>query len=90
MVCVHNITNLLFMIFSVLSDCVTMTMTSIISLIILCDLYVRLSHFCLMSDMVHTRVEVHRIDSEMYGLVEQSWFQLICCAICLPCGHNFR
>ena len=26
--------------------------------------------------MVHTRVKVHRVDSEMSRLVEQSWLQL--------------
>ena len=41
-------------------------------------------------DMVHTRVEVHRIDLEISRLVEQSWLQLMCCAICLLCGCNFR
>jgi len=35
-------------------------------------------------------VEVHRIDSEMSGLVEQPWLQLMCCTIYLPHGHNFR
>ena len=32
----------------------------------------------------------HKIGSEMCGLVEWSWLQLMCCAICLPHGHNFR
>ena len=40
--------------------------------------------------VVHTRVEVRRMDSEMSGLVKQPWLQLMCCAVCLPCGHNFR
>ena len=39
---------------------------------------------------VHTRVEVCRMDLEMSGLVEQPWLQLMCCAICLPRGRNFR
>ena len=43
-----------------------------------------------MSGMVHTRMEVHRMDLEMSGLVEQSWLQLIYCTICLPHGCNFR
>jgi len=43
-----------------------------------------------MSDMVHTRVKVHRIDSEMSGLVERPWLQLMYCTIYLPCGCNFR
>ena len=43
-----------------------------------------------LSGMVHTRVEVCRMDSEMSGLVEQPWLQLMCCAICLPRGCNFR
>ena len=36
------------------------------------------------------RKKVHRVDSEMYGLIEQSWLQLICCTICLLYSHNFR
>ena len=39
---------------------------------------------------VHTGVEVHRMDSEMSGLVERPWLQLMCCAVCLPHGYNFR
>ena len=39
---------------------------------------------------VHTRVEVHRMDSEMSGLVERPWLQLMCCAVCLLRGCNFR
>ena len=42
------------------------------------------------SGVVHTGVEVCRIDSEMSGLVKQPWLQLMCCAICLLYGHNFR
>ena len=34
-----------------------------------------------MSGMVHTRVEVHGMDSEMSKLVEQSWLQLMCCTV---------
>jgi len=43
-----------------------------------------------LSGAVHTRVEVHRMDLEMSGLVEQPWLQLMCCAVCLLHGHNFR
>jgi len=43
-----------------------------------------------MSGMVHTGVEVCRIDLEMSGLVKQPWLQLMCCTVCLPHGHNFR
>ena len=43
-----------------------------------------------MSGAIHTRVEVCRMDSEMSGLVEQPWLQLICYAICLSHDHNFR
>ena len=43
-----------------------------------------------MSGVVHTGVEVCRMDLEMSGLVERPWLQLICCAVCLPCGRNFR
>ena len=46
--------------------------------------------YIVVSDMVHTRVEVCRIDSEMSGLVEQPWLLLMCCTACLLCGHNFR
>jgi len=47
--------------------------------------------FCrYMSDAVHTGVEVRRIDSEMSRLVEWPWLQLMCCAVCLPRGRNFR
>ena len=40
--------------------------------------------------VVHTGVEVHRMDSEMSGLVKQPWLQLMCCAVCLLRGRNFR
>ena len=50
----------------------------------------RLGSLIILSGAVHTRVEVHRMDSEMSGLVEWPWLQLICCAVCLPCGRNFR
>ena len=43
-----------------------------------------------LSAVVHTGVEVHRMDSEMSRLVERPWLQLMCCAVCLPCGRNFR
>ena len=43
-----------------------------------------------LSGAVHTRVEVYRINLEMSGLIERPWLQLICCAICLPRGCNFR
>ena len=46
--------------------------------------------FIYLSGAVHTRVEVRRMDSEMSGLVERPWLQLMCCAICLPHGCNFR
>ena len=42
------------------------------------------------SGAVHTGVEVCRMYSEMSGLVEQPWLQLICCTVCLLCGCNFR
>ena len=35
-------------------------------------------------------VKVHKMDSEICGLVEQPWLQLMCYTICLPYGHNFR
>ena len=43
-----------------------------------------------MSGAVHTRVEVRRMYSEMSRLVEWPWLQLMCCAVCLPHGCNFR
>ena len=43
-----------------------------------------------LSGMVHTGVEVRRMYSEMSRLVEQPWLQLMCCAVCLPHGRNFR
>jgi len=46
-------------------------------------------HLGSMSGTVHTGVKVCRIDSEMSGLVERPWLQLMCCAICLLHGHNF-
>jgi len=49
-----------------------------------------MKHSEIMSGVVHTGVEVHRMDSEMSGLVERPWLQLICCAVCLPRGCNFR
>ena len=33
-------------------------------------------------------VKVHGINSKMCELVEQPWLQLMCCTVCLPCGHN--
>ena len=51
--------------------------------------YLKLQDYDL-SGMVHTRIEVYKMDSELCGLVEQSWFQLIYCTVCLPYGHNFR
>ena len=44
----------------------------------------------MLSGTVHTGVEVRRIDSEMSRLVKRPWLQLMCCAVCLPCGRNFR
>jgi len=35
-------------------------------------------------------VKVCKMGSELYGLMEQSWLQLICCTVCLPCGCDFR
>ena len=42
-----------------------------------------------MSGTVHTGVEVRRMDLEISRLVERPWLQLMCCAVCLPCGRNF-
>ena len=50
----------------------------------------RLKSLIILSGVVHTRVEVYRMDSEISRLVEQPWLQLMCCAICLPYSHNFR
>ena len=35
-------------------------------------------------------VKVCEIGLEMYRLMKWPWLQLICYAICLPYGHNFR
>ena len=43
-----------------------------------------------MSGVVHTGVEVCRMDLEMSRLVKWPWLQLMCCAVCLPHSHNFR
>ena len=43
-----------------------------------------------LSSMVHTGVKVHRMDSEMSGLVERPWLQLMCCAVYLLRDRNFR
>ena len=50
----------------------------------------RLGSLIILSGTVHTGVKVHKINSDLCRLVEQSWLQLMCCAICLPHGHNFR
>ena len=47
-------------------------------------------HSTLLSGTVHTRMEVHRMDSEMSRLVERPWLQLMCCAVCLLRGRSFR
>jgi len=49
-----------------------------------------LASLIILSGAVHTGVEVHGMDSEMSGLVEQPWLQLMCCTIYLPRGCNFR
>ena len=43
-----------------------------------------------LSGVVHTGVEVCRMDSEMSRLVERPWLRLMCCAVCLLHGRNFR
>ena len=48
------------------------------------------NNVAMLSGMVHTGVEVHRMDSKMSGLVERPWLQLMCCTVCLPRGRNFR
>jgi len=54
------------------------------------ELYDILLGFGIMSGAVHTRVEVRKMDSEMSRLIERPWLQLMYCAVCLLCGHNFR
>ena len=44
----------------------------------------------IMSGTIHTGMEARRMDLEISGLVEQPWLQLMCCAICLLHGCNFR
>ena len=43
-----------------------------------------------MLDTVYTRVEVYKINSEIYELVKQSWLQLMYYTIYLLCSYNFR
>ena len=50
----------------------------------------RLGSLIILLGAIHTGVEVCRMDLETSRLVERPWLQLMCCAICLPCGHNFR
>ena len=50
----------------------------------------RLGSLIILSGAVYTRVEVHGMDSELSKLVEQPWLQLMCYAICLLRGCNFR
>ena len=50
----------------------------------------RLESLIILSGAVYTRVEVHRMDLEISRLVEQPWLQLMCYAVCLLCGCNFR
>ena len=61
-----------------------LTSYSLISTIHMCTICTPLS------GAVHTGLEVRRMDSEMSGLVERPWLQLMCCAICLLHGRNFR
>ena len=51
--------------------------------------YLKLQDYDL-SGMVHTRIEVYKMDLKLCELVEQPWLQLIYCAVCLPHGCNFR
>jgi len=55
-----------------------------------CTFYMGVYNIGSLSGMVHTGVEVCRMDLEMSGLVKRPWLQLMCCAICLPRGCNFR
>ena len=48
------------------------------------------SYFPKLLGMVHTGVEICKMNLEMSRLVEQPWLQLICCAVCLPHSCNFR
>ena len=41
-----------------------------------------------LSGVVHTGVEVRRMYSEMSGLVERPWLQLMCCAVCLSAAWS--
>ena len=49
-----------------------------------------LASLIILSGMVYTGMKVHRMGSEMSRLVERSWLQLMCCAVCLPRDYNFR
>ena len=44
----------------------------------------------ILSGIVYTGVEVHRMDVEISRLIERPWLQLICYAICLLYSRNFR
>ena len=50
----------------------------------------RLGSLIILSGTVHTGVKVHEMNSDLCRLLEQSWLQLMCCAICLLHGCNFR
>jgi len=44
---------------------------------------------------IYIRCSSHQGESPQNGLGDmwthkQSWLWLMCCTICLPCGHNFR
>ena len=49
----------------------------------------RLGSLIILSGVVHTRVEVCRMDLELSRLVEWPWLQLMCCAaVCHMCCSN--
>ena len=50
----------------------------------------RLGSLIILSDIVYTGVEVHRMNLEISRLVKQSWLQLIYCTVCLLYSCNFR
>ena len=50
----------------------------------------RLGSLIILSGVVHTRVEVCRMDLELSRLVEWPWLQLMYCAVCLLHSCNFR
>jgi len=50
----------------------------------------RLGSLIILSGVVHPKMKVYRMNSEMSKLVEQPWIQLMYYTVCLPRDYNFR